>query len=557
MKLKLKKIIDGTETIFAQDYLNKIVLNISSAIEMEYVFIARTNLENDTSKTIAVAKDGVLSENFKYLLKNTPCENVAKNSICSYEDNVSKTFSKDKLLIDMKINGYVGSPLHDSNKKVIGIIVALSTKPIENSDMILTIMQVVSGRIAAELDRMDKEDELRKVNVELKILNKTLEDRVKFATMDLHRAQKLSKIGSWRFNAKTNILKCSEQFYEILGIDEDENKTLNLNNFFNMLHANTSNYKEIKDTYQNHLKNHEPYNVTYKIETHGEIKYIEERCETTFDDNWNPLVSNGTIQDITEEIQRNQLLVQQSRMAQMGEMLAMIAHQWRQPLGAIAATSIDLNMQMDLETFDLKQEKGVVDCQTYFRDGLEDINSFVKNLTATIDDFRNFYKPNKRSNLVSLCDPLDKALNIINGSFVSDGIDIIVSHIACKKNTSSVKIFINEMVQVILNIFKNAQDNFREKEIIDPKIVIVCKYSDNKITLEICDNGGGIPEDILPNIFDPYFSTKDEKNGTGLGLYMSKTIVEEHHNGKLNVSNRDDGVCFTIELHVGDNIAEL
>ena len=550
MEQKLKQIIDGTETIFAQEYLNKVVLNIASAIEMEYVFVARTNLENDISTTIAVARDGILSENFEYSLKDTPCEDVAKNSICSYEDNVAETFSKDKLLIDMKIKGYVGSPLHDSNKKVIGIMVALSTKPIDNSDSILSIMQVVSGRIAAELDRIDKEHELRKVNLELKALNETLEDRVKYATMDLHRAQKLSKIGSWRFNSKTNILKCSDQVYEILDINKDEHSISKLNDFFNVLRA--SNSQKVIDTYQEHIKNHEPYKVTHKIETDSGTKYIEKRCETTFDDNGDPLVSIGTIQDITEEIQRNHILIQQSRMAQMGEMIAMIAHQWRQPLGAIASTSIDLNMQMELETFDLKQEKGIEECQTYFRDGLKDIDSFVQNLTTTIDDFRNFYKPNKSSDLVSLCEPLEKALNIINGSLISDGIEVTESHNNCKQNNSSVKIYISEMVQVILNILKNAQDNFKEKKIKDPKIVITCKYIDSKVTLEICDNGGGIPEDVIPNIFDPYFSTKDEKNGTGLGLYMSKTIVDEHHNGNLLVNNRDNGVCFTIELLVGD-----
>ena len=550
MEQKLKQIIDGTETIFAQEYLNKVVLNIASAIEMEYVFVARTNLENDISTTIAVARDGILSENFEYSLKDTPCEDVAKNSICSYEDNVAETFSKDKLLIDMKIKGYVGSPLHDSNKKVIGIMVALSTKPIDNSDSILSIMQVVSGRIAAELDRIDKEHELRKVNLELKALNETLEDRVKYATMDLHLAQKLSKIGSWRFNSKTNILKCSDQVYEILDINKDEHSISKLNDFFNVLRA--SNSQKVIDTYQEHIKNHEPYKVTHKIETDSGTKYIEKRCETTFDDNGDPLVSNGTIQDITEEIQRNHILIQQSRMAQMGEMIAMIAHQWRQPLGAIASTSIDLNMQMELETFDLKQEKGIEECQTYFRDGLKDIDSFVQNLTTTIDDFRNFYKPNKSSDLVSLCEPLEKALNIINGSLISDGIEVTESHNNCKQNNSSVKIYISEMVQVILNILKNAQDNFKEKKIKDPKIVITCKYIDSKVTLEICDNGGGIPEDVIPNIFDPYFSTKDEKNGTGLGLYMSKTIVDEHHNGNLLVNNRDNGVCFTIELLVGD-----
>ena len=104
-------------------------------------------------------------------------------------------------------------------------------------------------------------------------------------------------------------------------------------------------------------------------------------------------------------------------------------------------------------------------------------------------------------------------------------------------------------MQVVLNILKNSQDNFKEKNIKDPKIIISCNCSvSDKISIMLCDNGGGVSEDVIENIFDPYFSTKSEKNGTGLGLYMSKIIVEDHHNGSLKVKNMDGGVCFTIEI---------
>ncbi len=105
-----------------------------------------------------------------------------------------------------------------------------------------------------------------------------------------------------------------------------------------------------------------------------------------------------------------------------------------------------------------------------------------------------------------------------------------------------------EMMQVFLNIFKNAQDNFKEKKIQNPLIMIETSDTKEGIMIEISDNGGGIKEDLLSKIFDPYFSTKDEKNGTGLGLYMSKTIIEKHHEGLFNVSNKDKGACFTITL---------
>jgi nitrogen fixation/metabolism regulation signal transduction histidine kinase len=109
-------------------------------------------------------------------------------------------------------------------------------------------------------------------------------------------------------------------------------------------------------------------------------------------------------------------------------------------------------------------------------------------------------------------------------------------------------IYQNEVMQVILNILKNSEDNFLEKNIKNKNISISTYKKENEYIISICDNGGGIENEILPNIFNPYYSTKIEKNGTGLGLYMSKIIIEEHNSGLLNVNNLNDGVCFDIVL---------
>ncbi len=243
--------------------------------------------------------------------------------------------------------------------------------------------------------------------------------------------------------------------------------------------------------------------------------------------------------EILKNKQENELL-QHSRLAQMGEMISMIAHQWRQPLGAISATSIDMKMKSQLEHFDLTQKEEVKKYEAYINSGLEKIDDFVQNLTTTIDDFRNFYKPNKKVTTIKLEEVVFKSLNIIKTSLINNNIEIIEEH----NSKEEIELHSSEMMQVILNILKNSQDNFKEKDTKNPLIKIT---TENR-TISICDNGGGIAEDIIEKIFDPYFSTKDEKNGTGLGLYMSKTIVEDHHNGKLSAQNTDDGVCFIIEL---------
>jgi len=258
---------------------------------------------------------------------------------------------------------------------------------------------------------------------------------------------------------------------------------------------------------------------------------------------------NKTLEDrIKQEVQKNryqdQQLQQQSRLAQMGEMISMIAHQWRQPLGAISSTAANLSMKIELEYFDLETEKSRQECQSYFLDQLNVIEEFVQNLTNTIDDFRNFYKPNKKSVSCTFETVINKSLNIIMASLKNDNIEIKYDY----KNQVEIQMYDSEIMQVILNILKNAQDNFREKNIANAEITI--GIEDKLLT--ICDNGGGIKDEIVEKIFDPYFSTKNEKNGTGLGLYMSKIIIEDHHNGKLDVKNTDNGVCFYIDLRGGN-----
>jgi len=152
-------------------------------------------------------------------------------------------------------------------------------------------------------------------------------------------------------------------------------------------------------------------------------------------------------------------------------------------------------------------------------------------------EFQNFYKPDKKQKILSINEPIQKSLDIIRATAISNGIEIIESY----ESKEKLPIFDSELMQVFLNILKNAQDNFKEKDTQSAKIKIKTTDIESGIKVEICDNGGGIGEDIIVKIFDPYFSTKNEKNGTGLGLYMSKTIVEEHHNGKLSVFSHLSG----------------
>ncbi len=251
-----------------------------------------------------------------------------------------------------------------------------------------------------------------------------------------------------------------------------------------------------------------------------------------------------TFIDLTEIKEKEKQLYDQSRLAQMGEMISMIAHQWRQPLGAISASAIGIKTKIQMQKFDLTLAQGREEQEQYLMQKLDKIGTYVEHLSTTIEDFRNFFKPNKEKTTVNLEETINKALNIVHPGLLDQHIKVD-KEIHFKED---IKTYSNEILQALLNILKNAIDHFETAKIASPYIKIKGYEERSHFIIQICDNGGGIPEKILDKIFDPYFSTKDDKNGTGLGLYMTKTMIEDHCNGKLEVSNFNGGACFKIAL---------
>ena len=241
---------------------------------------------------------------------------------------------------------------------------------------------------------------------------------------------------------------------------------------------------------------------------------------------------------IKTEVEKNRLkdrqMLHQSRLAQMGEMISMIAHQWRQPLSAIAASSASCGLKARLNKLD--KESAL--------EHSKEIASYSQHLSNTIDDFRNFFKQDKDKEATNYTYIVKSVLSIIQNSLTNKNIELIEA-LECQDSFIS---YPNELKQVVINLVKNAEDILLEKKIVDPKIMIKSYIADGKYILEVSDNAGGIEEEIIDKIFDPYFSTKRRKDGTGLGLYMSKTIVEEHCKGKLTCHNSAEGAVFKIEL---------
>ena len=230
---------------------------------------------------------------------------------------------------------------------------------------------------------------------------------------------------------------------------------------------------------------------------------------------------------------QEEIMIAQSRHAAMGEMISMIAHQWRQPISAISMEANNILADIELDTLDdatLKESSLGIIKQT-------------KELSSTIDDFRNFFKPSKEIDEISVESPLEDALEIIHASLEKSGIKISLT---VEKNRK-IQTYSRELMQVFLNILKNSKEAFPDDT--ESKYINISIISDlDNVKINICDNAGGIKEDIMKKIFNPYFSTKTKKNGTGLGLYMSKTIINQHLQGTITAYNKDNGTCFEIIL---------
>jgi len=253
--------------------------------------------------------------------------------------------------------------------------------------------------------------------------------------------------------------------------------------------------------------------------------------------NFNDTLSVKIEEAILENQKKDQLLLQQSKLAAMGEMIGAVAHQWRQPLNSLA-----IKLQFIEDDF----EDGIID-EKYLNKYATESMELVNFMSKTIDDFRNFFNIDKIKTNFDVNKKIKDTLNILHAQLESHNVTIDIS-----KNTFNVFGHANEFQQVILNIVNNSKDALVESNTENRKINIEITSTETNGVIKIIDNAGGIPANIISRIFEPYFTTKEPGKGTGIGLYMSKMIIEDNMNGKLEVQPSKDGVVFIIKLGVNN-----
>jgi len=251
-------------------------------------------------------------------------------------------------------------------------------------------------------------------------------------------------------------------------------------------------------------------------------------------ENLNRTLQSQVESEVKKASDQEKILMQKSKFIAMGEMISNIAHQWRQPISELSVIFMNIKMRYDLGKLN----------QEFMDNKAKESEYLLEYMSTTIDDFRTFFKPNKQKEEFKIDQVVDAVLHIVGLTIQSNEIKIIYD----KQDDLVYCGYPNELEQAILNIISNAKDALIEKNIEDAYIKIDTYEKDNNIFITIRDNAKGIQSTPIEAIFEPYFTTKDDEHGTGIGLYMTKMIVEKSMQGKLSVENIVGGAKFIISL---------
>jgi len=248
----------------------------------------------------------------------------------------------------------------------------------------------------------------------------------------------------------------------------------------------------------------------------------------------NETLEHRVTEESAKRVEQERVMMQQSRMAAMGEMIGAIAHQWRQPLNALGIMVQDT---LVAQRYDEMNE-------VYLEDFVQKSMSQIQFMSSTIDDFRSFFRQDKSKKEFVLNGKVKEVVQMLSAQFAINSISSIIEE-ECELSFNG---FENEFKQVVLNLLTNAKDQLSDTKIKNPEIRIKIFKNGGASVISIEDNGGGIDKECIEKIFDPYFTTKTPDKGTGIGLYMAKTIIESHMGGILSAQNTNSGAEFRIEL---------
>jgi PAS domain S-box-containing protein len=385
-------------------------------------------------------------------------------------------------------------------------------------------------------------------------------DRLRTSETMLNEAQRIAQIGSWEWNTKTDVHTWSEEIYHIYGRDKSlpPANTEEVAKYFS-----PESWKLLESAVKKGVSEGIAYVCNAQVvRPDGSRRWVTARGEVVRDENGEQIGIRGTLQDITELMMANMelenlnktlsekvqvelaksrekdlMILKQSRLATIGELMSNIAHQWRQPLNALG-----INIQDIKYAFNNNEVN-----KAYIDEFIDNCMRSISYLSNTINSFKDFFRPSSGKERFDIAEITMSTFKLLKDAYLDMN---IVFDIKTAESEIFVYGYKQELAQVLTNIISNSKDAFDLNNTINPKISLEWKSFDGKVKISIFDNGGGVPEGIIEKIFDPYFTTKFKSQGVGVGLYMAKAIIENDMNGTLRVHNTADGACFEIELPI-------
>ena len=538
-------------------------LDSSSSEEIINQMSKFTNIPISQIKDEEVAKNNhiyiypenmnVTIKNFIFHLKTPEFSMVSNQSKHKLLDNVVRLVFMDNSeeIYSQNINYYTNQTLYDMKSELIARKekLKLINRKLKNSNEEL---QVANNRLQEYKDSLEKTVEVRTQKLEQsKNEIEHLFNSINSIIVVSRNGTQLMKVNQqfFTFFGLKNLdeffanHECVCDFFEVCDDDGFIYKQKALNEGYTswisyILQSPEISYKAkvIRDgkTYIFNLK------ITILSYDNDDIYYVIFMNDITLLHEYQTMLEHKVEEETNKRIEKDKFLIHQSKLASMGEMIGNIAHQWRQPLNQLSLINITLDTlirkdRLNLEVF-----------EKYF----EQTNSIIQSMSQTINDFRYFFQPDKEISAFTLSDIFDESLKFVKEGLNRHYIDIYIADY----NDCEILGHKNELVQVLLNLVNNSKDAIVSTLKENGKIWLsVEKGEDIKIKLQ--DNGGGIDDDIIDKVFEPYFTTKFKEEGTGIGMYMSKMIVEQSMNGTLYIENKDDGVLVTITLPLGENNA--
>jgi signal transduction histidine kinase len=438
MDIQLTEIIKGVSNTYGENFFNAITLQLDKVIKSDYTFIARLNKSKHTSKTVALVGRGKLVDNFEYALKDTPCNDVADDSVCIYPNKVINTFPKDQLLIDMNIEGYLGTPLYDSNGEVMGLMVALYENEIIDQELTLALFQLFSGRISGEFERVDRENELVALNL---------------------------------------------------------------------------------------LLDHK----------------VKERTQALED----------TLSKLT---QAQEKLIENEKMAGLGDLVAGVAHEVNTPLGvAITSNSIAFDAFKLLEEKLEKDELSVKDMNDFIeqqRQAFPMLSDNLQRAKVLIDNFKKMAtdQVNIQPTAIDINIYYQRLISTLNPILKRKKTQLSFQY--CEQGQLTT--FPGCHAQLLTNLVSNSiEHGFKKTRNHNEENQITISISNQKdeqgiptFIVDYFDNGKGIESSLAEKIFTPFYTTARDKGHTGLGLSVCYNIVVQNFKGVLKCLPCLKGVHF-------------